>query len=283
MKIINYPARICLLSLAILVLFTATPKAEKLNSMWRDHDITIDGMQFDWESAMYAFDQDKVNIGVMNDSNYLYICLVPLDETIIRQVIGAGFTVWLEGDGGKRNKIGIRHPVGMRIRDRQPNDEERPRFNADDRWRMAGQSLEDVQIIRPDSKDTITVATAGLIGLEVRVGLRNERMVYELKVPLSVTDDTPYAINARPGSKVKIKFETDKIKRPEGKRLSGGGPGGGSGPDGGMMPPGGGGGGSFGGPPGGGGGGRPGMGMGDRQKQPEQFKMNLDIILAKSE
>jgi hypothetical protein len=285
MRLNIFPARLCVMTLAALMLLAVAANAEKLDSKWRSSDVTIDGMQFDWEGSLYSFDEDKVNVGVMNDRDYLYICLVPLDDSIIRQAVGAGFTVWVEGDGGKKNKIGIRHPVGMRMRDHQMNmdRDERRNPDSDDRWRMADQSLEDVQIINPESKDTVTVATAELTGLEVRVGIRNERMVYELKVPLAVNEENPYGINAEPGSKVKVKFETDEVKRPEGKRPSGG-PGGGSGPDGGgMMPPGGGGGdGGFGGPPGGGGGGRPG-GMGERPNQPEQFKMDLTIKLAKNE
>ena len=263
-------------AILFILLLSVNCRGSKLDSEWKNRDISIDGMQLDWENALTNLPDDKVNIGVMNDDDYLYICLVPLDETIIRQVMGRGFTVWVEADGDKKSKLGIHYPIGFHgegrgnFRDRQMGEiVDREEFR-----KMAENSLKDFQIITADKKDTTTLSVDKTTGLEVRIGTRNERMVYEMRIPLQKTDESSYAINAEPGAKVKLQFETGEFKRPSGGHRPGGfgGP-----PEGGIggggMPPDGG---------GGMGGERPG-GMRGGFERPQPLKFKLDIKLAKKE
>jgi len=249
-----------LLSTAIL---TNGCKDIELNSSWRDRDIQIDGMQFDWENMLYNLGDEKVNIGIMNDDTCLYICLVPLDETTIRQAMMMGFTVWIESKREKDSKFGIRYPIGVKdigipMRDR--DQKQRP----EEHWDIVDESLRKIQIIKPDDNDTVDILAENQSGLEVRVGTRNERMVYELKIPLIYAENSPYAIGALPGDQVKIKFETGQFQRPEMKRPGGDRPKGGMPPCGGMT--------------GGGRGRRPGGGM--RQEMPEAMKLDIKVKLA---
>ena len=112
-----------------------------------------------------------------------------------------------------------------------------------------------------DDKRRFELAYARTIGLDVAARMAEGVLVYELRVPLSVTEAQPYGVKSSPGATIGLGIETAELARPEGR---GGGGGRGRGGMGGG-PPGGGGGGMGGGMGGGGmtggGGGQPG-GMG---------------------
>jgi hypothetical protein len=268
MQMTNNPARLFLLSMVGILYLTVACRSEKIDSSWRDRDIQIDGMQLDWENALVNLSKEKINIGIMNDNDYMYICLVPLDETIIRQAMMMGFTVWIESKRGKDGKFGIRYPIGMRDNGFPMRDRDQKQ-NPDERREIMDESLRKIQIIRPNSRDTIDILADNQSGLEVRVETRNERMVYELKIPLAYSENTPYAVGALPGDQIKIKFETTQFKRPERKRPGGERPEGGMPPGGGMP---------GGGVPGGGRGMRPGGGT--RPDMPQPLKLEVKVKLA---
>jgi len=104
--------------------------------------------------------------------------------------------------------------------------------------------------------------------IEVAVGDEAGTLVYEIKVPLRVTVETPYAIGAGPGAGIGVGLETKKMETP-------GGPGG-RGLFGGFggMP--------GGGRPGGGGGGAPPPG-GERPPKLEPIRLWAKVALAKPE
>lgn len=264
MNNVNYlKSAFVILTLAVIVLTNGCNGIE-LTGSWRDRDVQIDGMQFDWENALFNLSDEKVNIGILNDDDYLYVCLVPLDETIIRQAMRQGFTVWLEAKGDKAKKLGIRYPIGMMDGGLPPREPDQG-FNPEEMMAKAEESLNEFQIIGADKKDTISLSVDNESGVQVRVGTRNERMVYELKIPLNRSDDHPYAVGVSPGDEIKIKFETGQFKRPEMNRPRG------ERPDG-RMP--------SGGMPGGGRGMRPDSGM--RPEMPQPMKLDVKVKLAKS-
>lgn len=185
----------------------------KVNSQWCDREISIDGMSFDWENVLMNFEDKKVNLGILNDDDYLYICLVPLDETIIHQAMMMGFTVWLTSESDKDLKLGIRYPVGTKNNRMLPNDIPSER-NREELRRNIEESLNEIMIISSNKLDTIAIPVGNTSAVEIRVGTKNERMVYELKIPLTESSDHPYSIGALPGQQIEIEFLTDEFKKP---------------------------------------------------------------------
>ena len=118
----------------------------KVNSQWCDREISIDGMSFDWENVLMNFEDKKVNLGILNDDDYLYICLVPLDETIIHQAMMMGFTVWLTSESDKDLKLGIRYPVGTK-NNRMPLKDIPSERNREELRRNVEESLNEIIII----------------------------------------------------------------------------------------------------------------------------------------
>jgi len=254
-----------LLSLPLILTLFVNCNNIELNSLWRDCEISIDGMQFDWENTLINIEDKKMNLGLLNDNEYLYICLLPLDQDIIWQAMTQGFIVWFEPDGDPKNKLGICYPIGIQSSN-MPLRGFMAKQNPEERRKVIEKSLKEIKLIGPGKNETITIPVTNPTGIEVRVGTRNERMVYELKIPLAESDEHLYAVGALPGNEIKVKFETGKFKKSAMNRPSGMRPGGGKGGRG-----------------GGGKGMRPGAGGRERPDMPEPMKMSVKVLLASAD
>ena len=92
---------------ALLVLsFTGCNEVE-LNSTWRDREIAVDGMSTDWQNAMAYVEKPGVAIGLRNDAEYMYVCLMPADRRMAAQMLALGFMAWFDPEGGKSKTFGI--------------------------------------------------------------------------------------------------------------------------------------------------------------------------------
>ncbi|MCU0652428.1 MAG: hypothetical protein MUC39_05760 [Candidatus Omnitrophica bacterium] len=87
----------------------------KLSSDWRDHQIVIDGKYTDWGRAeSYYNEKAKVGINLLNDKDYLYICLITRNRQIETKLIESGFVAWFDPEGGNKKVFGIRFPTGLK-------------------------------------------------------------------------------------------------------------------------------------------------------------------------
>ena len=124
----------------------------KLESHWRNHEITIDGDASDWENALYLIKDKNIDIGVMNDDQFLYICVSHIDRRTFYQAAARGLTLWLKPE--HRDKIGIKYPVGIQGDEGTPMMEfepdssgSRPNF---DRQKFMDESLWEMAVIGAD-------------------------------------------------------------------------------------------------------------------------------------
>jgi hypothetical protein len=250
---------ICLPLFLLLTVSLAGCNEIKLSSNWCDREISIDGDQADWSGALRFLEDQQASVGVLNDGDFLYLCLVSSNQGPVMQTVMSGFTVWFDREGGKKKNFGVKFPLGMpggampmidRSKTKEP---EMPREFLD-------ASLKEIEIIGPGEGQLNRAPDFEDQGIQVKIVETNGRFVYELKVPLAITSDHPYAIGAKEGKPVGIGFEAGEPNRPEmGERPSDGGfPGGG--PGGGGMPPGG--------------------GRGPRPEMPEPIKLWLKVSLA---
>jgi len=221
---------------SILLLFTfllngcSNGKLE-LNSDWRDREITIDGKNADWLGAMLFFEEDNISVGLLNDDNFLYICMIAEDQFIRAQVMRQGFTLWFDPDGGKEKIFGIKYPVGMKASERGMGRDEQ---NLERACEVPRRPMNELEILGPGKDEVKKMLIEEAKGIEINIEFSSGMLVYELKVPLIQSEHHPYAIGAEAGSSVGIGLETTKIERPD---MSSGmsGEGGRGGPTGGMR------------------------------------------------
>jgi hypothetical protein len=203
-----------------------------ITSVWRDRDVVIDGVPAEWEGTSTWVENPNVAVGVMNDSQYLYLCFSTPVRGIAAEVIHGGLTVWFDPKGRLNKTFGIRCPVGFRgapgHMGASPGAEEahgtpegtpRERSGGAGAWsdsaRVSGMSPDwlrqaagELQVIRPDRGDTLTLAAAQAGGIQVMLGYDSGRLVYELRVPLESGSGEAYGIGYVGGGKIGVGFET---------------------------------------------------------------------------
>ena len=244
--------------------------ALQLKSTWRDREITVDGASTEWENAVTYVEKNAVAIGVLNDEEYMYICLAAPERQIAAQVVSGGLTVWFDPEGGKDKTFGIRFPLGMQQRGLSGDTRQGTREGRQEPKKLQS-LLEDIgdemELLGPKAAPLarLDIPSAQGIGIEVKLGQFQGSLVYELKVPLARSGAHPYAIGAVAGKVIGLGFEAPKSERGEmrkGMGRRGGGMGGG--------------------PPGGGGfGGRPPGGRGGvASKMPEPLELRAKVKLA---
>jgi hypothetical protein len=264
----------------------------EFDSSFRRAPVAVDGSDSDWVHALTYVENIKSFVGIRNDDEYLYLCLVCENHETSRRFLMGGLTLWFDPTGEEKETFGIRYPLGMgagmlpvgapgegpgdgrpggggggagsESQDRgehgggQQGTEGGARGDARNLARLAREALKEIEILGPAKGSRRRELVSQLQGIQVAVGNLEGAMVYEIRVPLTASSAAPFALGATAGGRIGVGLKTG-VAGPQGMRGEGGsrsprggGPGGGGGPAGGR--PGGGGG------PGGGRGGRGGMG-----------------------
>ncbi|MDR3625772.1 MAG: hypothetical protein P4L45_03015 [Ignavibacteriaceae bacterium] len=278
---------------------------QQVNSKWRTQDIKIDGDDSDWGNSLVFYDDINSLVGVQNDKDYLYLCLVTSDQQIERKIFMMGLTVWFDNTGKGDKKFGFKFPLVSKNMDKDafkpgeeqgegrrkdsddgregPGDNGRPGTPPPDRGKMGEMFLKNqIEIEVVDSKNEVTrVPITDMKGVELKMTVKNDRLVYELKIPIAMKSGFSYAIGANSSSTISIGLETAamEMKKNKSAKDKSGEEGGGDESSGGEGMGGPGGGGGMGGPGGGGPGGRgPGGGQFNSNSfQPIKFWADIKL------
>ncbi len=112
-SIFVYRLSVLLFALSIMIILHIGCSSLELKSEWRDREIAVDGDNSDWLGAMYYFEGTNVSVGILNDADSVYICMIAEDRFMRTQVMAQGFTIWFDPTGGKEKTFGIKFPIGM--------------------------------------------------------------------------------------------------------------------------------------------------------------------------
>ncbi len=210
-----------LLLLTLLLVACGNSKLE-LNSNWRDREITVDGKHADWLGAMLFFAEDNVSVGLLNDENFLYICVIAEDMFVRIQMMMQGFTLWFDPEGGKKNTFGIKYPLGMQASGRgmRRDEQSMERFR-----QVSWKPMVELEILGPGKDEVKKMPISEAKGIDINMEFSSGMLVYELKVPLIQSEQHPYAIRAEAGSSVGIGLEMSKMKKSDMRRQMSGGKG----------------------------------------------------------
>jgi hypothetical protein len=231
------------LALFLPVGLGASGKKQRIDSHWKDREVTVDGDDGEWPGPLVPVDDhQRLTAAAVNDGQFLYVVLSTRDAALRAQIIGQGLIVWFDPGGGDKKAFGVKFPVGMADGDMPGRGRgfHRPDPSAGGTQADPGQRIAAVEppnrleIFGPAKDDVHSFVADKVPGLSVKVGQVEGALVYELKVPLVRSDEYPYAIAARPGALLGFGLETPKRERPSGERRSMGGFGGGMGGRGGM-------------------------------------------------
>ncbi len=218
------PAMSFILILFLFLLVGCGNSKLELNSNWRDREITVDGKNTEWQGAMMYFEQENISVGLFNDENFFYICMIAEDQFLRTQVMRQGFTLWFDPDGGKEKTFGIKYPLGMQASERGMRIEEQRM----ERSRQAPRRpMIELEILGPGKDELKKIPIVEAKGIDINVEFSSGMLVYELKVPLIQSEQHPYAIGAEADSSVGIGLEMSKMDRQMSRGRGGGVPTGG--------------------------------------------------------
>ena len=187
----------------------------ELSSKWCDRGIIVDGIDTEWQDWVPYYDKEtRVLIGMYNDEDYLYIRLSSRHHEIQRQVLVAGLTVWFEQKANNKRTFGVHFPVGILPEKRMSMFRDSSGKDADLLRQLLEMSQTEIQLLGPGENEQITMAASniGRFDIDVKVDNAEGNLVYELKVPLTQNEQTPYAVLTDRADRIHIGFETGKIE-----------------------------------------------------------------------
>ncbi len=201
---------ICLLGLIALVLTSCVNL--QFQSAWKDRDIRIDGRSDDWVGSLAYVNKQNISLGIVNDNDYLYICLAAEDQTMISRILRQGMILWFNPEGGKEKTIGIKYPVGRQMMAPEGREMINPDNEADRRKKKrALMAISNELEILQNGRVPIRATIDNLKGIELSLERSTGLIVYEVKIPLQENPDFPFAIGAGEGSEIGIGIEVPKM------------------------------------------------------------------------
>jgi hypothetical protein len=194
-------------SLFILIFFAGCSSTKQIYSESAAIPYIIDGHSNEWYGKkMVEFKDEGILVGIQNDADYVYICLMSSNRSSSRFMTQAGMILWFEPDGGK--KFGIHYPIG---RTPQPKD-------AFESTEASGYT--DLDILGPEN-DAITrsstLTSENEYGISAACCDSLGTTVIELKIPRK-PKQIPYGIMVASGKSVSMNIESGTFQAQSGKR-----------------------------------------------------------------
>lgn len=73
--------------------------------------VIVDGHADEWTTGLQFIEDEKLFLGIRQDSDYLYLVIMPQDRMTGMQMLMGGFTVWFDPKGGKNRILGVKFPL----------------------------------------------------------------------------------------------------------------------------------------------------------------------------
>jgi hypothetical protein len=212
-----------LLFLFILPILISGCGNQEINSQWSKGDIKIDGNQENWGNTLNYLKDDKIGIGVKNDSDNVYICLVTSDRGHIMHALRNGFTIWIDPQNDNRT-YGIKFPIGM-SNDMMFNYQENQNQNGSyqdmgSMMKKYESSMNEFELVNQNGELLSGIPIKNDYGIELKINLTRDQLVYELKIPLNHSVNKGFFVNTAPGSLIRLGFEEGKIDRSQMQKSS---------------------------------------------------------------
>jgi len=204
--------------------------------------IVIDGNHKDWTGKLKYFEDERVAIGFQNDEEHLYLCMVTADKMIAKKIMALGLTIWFRPDNDEET-IGLVYPLRMNnvsskgLLGKNRNKKGSSDFEMTVNAMMQNQG--EFEIINDDDEILYSASLGSKDGYKIKVGVVNQKFVYEAQVPIGDNELAQIPVNIFPNEKINIEFQSGEIDFDE-MRGNGGMQGVGMGQDGGYAMQGGG-------------------------------------------
>lgn len=205
-------------SLILISLFGGCSGLEVL-SKWQESNLTIDGSKQDWGNNLKCIKDEKVAVGITNDEQNLYLCLVVSENERIINLLRSGLTIWFEPQNSDVEKFGIQYPIKnnttvvMDFSKRSKPSDRRVRQEQVVNKLLIEQN--EFLVINEDEYPLYASPLKSNNGIEVNIGYEFGQLVYELKIPLIGGKENLFKINTALNEEIKLGFIAGEIERSE--------------------------------------------------------------------
>jgi len=220
----NYGMNFALSSLVVsfvvtsaLITFTGCSSTLELTSRWTNHELRIDGTGKEWKDGTTLLPGPQVLVGIKNDKDNLYVCLITANRMTQAQMLALGTTVWFDTEGQKNKRFGIQFPVAGLLQGRRFPTQQNP----EDLKRLIEAAQRQFEVVGPGQDERHRIADRQDKGIDVHLGYADGTLTYELKIPLHKSSDRPYAIGADPLKPLTIGLETGEYSDAMRAQMSG--------------------------------------------------------------
>jgi hypothetical protein len=183
-----------------------------LPSHWPDQRISVDGKNIEWDRT-YLIDDNKLVIGFVNDSSFVYMLLATNDRPLAMSM-RRGLTVWFDSHGGDDRTFGIHYPMGGGFSQGGHSSEgENNELALEPADQLIIPSTE-LEILGPGKEDRHRMQIMETGGIQAKYTLNGNSFVYEMRVPFTQGDQFPFAIHANVGNTIGLGLETSRGREP---------------------------------------------------------------------
>ncbi len=197
-------SHIAAISCFLVLMLTGCSSSLELSSGWTDQELAITADGSGWKDATAKIAGPEVFVGVKNDKNNLYICLMTSNSATQLQMLALGCTAWFDTEGKQSKTFGIQFPVAGLLQGRRLPT----RPNPEEIQRLVNAAQRQLIVSGPEQNERHRISMQDAKGVKAHLGYVNGTLTYELKVPLQRSKEQPYAINADTTRPLLVGFET---------------------------------------------------------------------------
>jgi hypothetical protein len=183
--------------------------------------IQVDGKAEEWPMT-WVVDDDKIfSYNVCSDNNNIYIRMKTNDDVAKRKIAHFGLTIWMDANGKKKKKLGLRFPTGVEAKERtdllSKSENERKDMNAlqikDFHKKMDHDMIQDLEVLELIglADDPLTSTRSGITnGLKVAIASEEDgTYMYEALIPFK-----SFRLSKASIATLSIGFETGRFNPP---------------------------------------------------------------------
>ena len=216
------------LALVAILITSGCSGTQQLANTAPENPIYIDGDADEWYEVMTKVDNDRLQVAVSSDDDFLHMVVRTSNRALAQMIIGNGLDVLFESEQEGFESWSMRYPVGVRqammARGARPglNQGEDP---ATAQSRLLEAASRTVQIMYgPEQPIQMEIGTMGRF--EAAATYEWEVFTAEWRIPLSARNDSEVALADVSVADLSIRLTTPEASGPgaEGGRGSEGGP-----------------------------------------------------------
>jgi hypothetical protein len=220
-----------LLLLASSVLVVGGCKSLEVPSHWTNEKITVDGVGDEWSNRTVLLERGKLAVGILNDTDYLYVFLSTHDKALSREIMVEGLTLWFDPEAGQHRTFGIHYPLGLQSSGLSVKLDVGQPLASGLTSESTSSLLRNLEVLGPGKNDRRKMPVQSAEGIQAKADYANEVFACELRVPYIESNRYPYSVRAGSARMITVGFETPehdiRVRDLAGSTDMGGGSGGG--------------------------------------------------------